>query len=202
MIIHEFCSMYLECEHVHESHSCTVSSVAQLLCDLHEIMDTREREEIAHFVSCDASILATLSLAVSRHRKCKLHLWYLFLLSNRPLLGKIITELSTYAITVCNSPYLLGTVNFTLILSFGIYEHLRQLVTCMQEKINTLYQWPKASKQLPISSLQAVKSLRGLLFCPIMAWPSVSLTAKCFTLAAGSVSIQCYARSCKLRCPM
>ena len=72
MIIHEFCSMYLECEHVHESHLCTVSSAAQLLCELHEIMDTREKEEVAQFVSCDASILIILLLAVSRHRKCRL----------------------------------------------------------------------------------------------------------------------------------
>ena len=74
MIIHEFCSMYLECEHVHESHSCTVSSVSQLLCDLHEIMDTREKEEVAQFVSRDATILGVLSLAVSKHRKCKFQL--------------------------------------------------------------------------------------------------------------------------------
>ena len=74
MIIHEFCSIYLECEHIYESHSCTVSSVAQLLCDLHEIMDRREKEEVAQFVSRDASILAMLSLAVSMQRKCKLQL--------------------------------------------------------------------------------------------------------------------------------
>ena len=79
-MIHEFCSIYLECEQVHESHSCTVSSVAQLLCDLHEIMDTKEREEVAQLMSHDASMLVTLSLAVSRHRKCKLHLYYLLIL--------------------------------------------------------------------------------------------------------------------------
>ena len=82
MIVHEFCSIYLECEHVHESHSCTVSSVAQLLCELHEIMDTKEKEKVAQFVSHDASILVTLSLAVSRHRKCELQLHYVFVLSN------------------------------------------------------------------------------------------------------------------------
>ena len=78
MIIHEFCSIYLECEQVHESRSCTVSSAAQLLCDLHEIMERREKEEVAHWVSQNASILVTLSLAVSNHRKCKLHLHWLF----------------------------------------------------------------------------------------------------------------------------
>ena len=81
MIIHEFCSIYLECEQVCESPSCTVSSAAQLLCDLHEIMDRREKEEVAHWVSQNAFILVTLSLAVSNHRKCKLHLHWLFALS-------------------------------------------------------------------------------------------------------------------------
>ena len=73
MIIHEFCSIHLECEHVRESHSRTVSSVTQLLCDLHEIMDTRERKEVAQFVSHNAPILVMLTLAISRHRTCKLH---------------------------------------------------------------------------------------------------------------------------------
>ena len=81
MMIHEFCSIYLECEHVHESHSCTVSSAAQLLCDLHQTMDKREKEEVAQFVSQNGSILIVLSLAVSKHRKCKLHLHCLFVLS-------------------------------------------------------------------------------------------------------------------------
>ena len=81
MMIHEFCSIYLECEQVHESYSCTVSSAAQILCDLHEIMDRREKEEVAQFVSQDGFILVTLSLAVSNQRKCKLHLHWLFVLS-------------------------------------------------------------------------------------------------------------------------
>ena len=81
MIIHEFCSIYLESEHVHESYSCTVSSAAQLLCDLHETMEKREKEEVAQFVLHNASILVVLSLAVSNHRKCKLHLHWLFALS-------------------------------------------------------------------------------------------------------------------------
>ena len=72
MIIHEFYSIYLESEHVHESYSCTVSSAAQLLCDLHEIMDRREKEEVAQFVSQNGFILEMLLLTVSRHRKCKL----------------------------------------------------------------------------------------------------------------------------------
>ena len=72
MIVHEFCSIYLKCEHVHESYSCTVSSAAQLLCDLHEIMDRREKEEVAQFVSQNGFILEMLLLTVSRHRKCKL----------------------------------------------------------------------------------------------------------------------------------
>ena len=94
MMIYEFCSIYLECEQIHESYSCTVSSVAQLLCDLHEIMDTKERKEVAQFISHDASILVTLSSAVSRHRKCKLHL-YILPLSFETYLGKIVAELST-----------------------------------------------------------------------------------------------------------
>jgi len=82
MIVHEFCSMYLECEHVHESHSCIVFSASQLLCDLHKIMDTKEKEEVAQFVSQFPSILIILLLAVSTNRKCKLHLHYVFVLSN------------------------------------------------------------------------------------------------------------------------
>ena len=78
MIIHEFCSIYLECEHVHESHSCTVSSAAQLMCDLHQIMDRREREEVSDFLSQYPSVLLMLLLAVSRHRKCKLQVHCLF----------------------------------------------------------------------------------------------------------------------------
>ena len=78
MIIHEFCSIYLECEHVHESHSCTVSSAAQLLCELHQIMDRREREEVSDFLSQYPSVLLMLLLAVSRHRKCKLQVHCLF----------------------------------------------------------------------------------------------------------------------------
>ena len=79
MIIHEFCSIYLECKHVHESHSYTVSSAAQLLCDLHQTMDRREKEEVVQFVSQNGSILTMLSLAISRHRKCKLKLHCLLL---------------------------------------------------------------------------------------------------------------------------
>lgn len=82
MIVHEFCSIYLECEHVHESHSCIVSSASQLLCDLHKIMDTKEKEEVAQFVSQFPSILIILLLAVSTNRKCKLQLHYVFVLSN------------------------------------------------------------------------------------------------------------------------
>lgn len=77
MIIHEFCSIYLGCEHVHESYSCTVSSAAQQLCDLHEIMDNREKEEVAEFVLQNSSVLA---LAVSRHRKCRLQLYCFYIL--------------------------------------------------------------------------------------------------------------------------
>ena len=97
--------MYLECEHVHESHSCTVSSAAQLLCDLHEIMDTREKEEVAQFVSRDASILIILLLAVSTNRKCKLELHYVFVLSNTS------ASQNQYHITesaLVHAPYYLG----------------------------------------------------------------------------------------------
>ena len=74
MIIHEFCSIYLECEHVHESHSLTVFSATQLLYELHQIMDRKERETASEFLSQNPSILVMLLLAVSRHRKCKLQL--------------------------------------------------------------------------------------------------------------------------------
>ena len=80
MIIHEFCSIYLESEHVHESHSCTVSSAAQLLCDLHQTMDTREKEEVAQFVSQNVSTLEVLALAVSTHRKGRIQLYCLYIL--------------------------------------------------------------------------------------------------------------------------
>ena len=74
MIIHEFCSIYLKCEHVHESHSLTVFSTTQLLYELHQIMDRKERETVSEFLSQNPSILVMLFLAVSRHRKCKLQL--------------------------------------------------------------------------------------------------------------------------------
>ena len=74
MIIYEFCSIYLESEHVHESHSLTVFSVAQLLYELHQIMDRKERETVSEFLSQNPSILLMLLLAVSKHRKCKLQL--------------------------------------------------------------------------------------------------------------------------------
>jgi len=72
MIIHEFCNIYLECKHTPNSHACTVSSVAQLLCNLHRVMERREIEAVAESVSHHTAILTVLGSAVSKHRECKL----------------------------------------------------------------------------------------------------------------------------------
>ena len=72
MIIHEFCSIYMECKHIPEPHGCTVSSAAQLLRGLHQVMESREREEVAESVSQHSAILTVLGSAISKHRECKL----------------------------------------------------------------------------------------------------------------------------------
>ena len=74
MIIHEFCNIYLECKYIPESHGCTVSSAAQLLCGLHQVMERREMEEAAESVSQHTAILTVLGLAISKHRECKLQI--------------------------------------------------------------------------------------------------------------------------------
>ena len=72
IIIHGFCNIYLECKHIPNSHACTVSSVAQLLCNLHRVMERREIEAVAESVSHHTAILTVLGSAVSKHRECKL----------------------------------------------------------------------------------------------------------------------------------
>ena len=52
-------SMFVSLTHVH-------SPQLHNWCDLHEIMDTREREKVVQFVSHNAPILVMLLLAVSR----------------------------------------------------------------------------------------------------------------------------------------
>jgi len=68
MIIHEFCSIYMECKHIPEPHGCTVSSAAQLLHGLHQVMQRREREEVAESVLQHSAILTVLGSVISKHR--------------------------------------------------------------------------------------------------------------------------------------
>jgi len=74
MIIHEFCNIYLECKHIPESHGCTVSSAAQLLHGLHQVMESREKEEVTKSLSRHTAILTVLALAISKHRESWLHI--------------------------------------------------------------------------------------------------------------------------------
>ena len=71
MIIHEFCNIYLECKHIPEPYGCTVTSAAQLLHGLHQVMERREKEEVAKSLSRHTAILTVLALAISKHRECK-----------------------------------------------------------------------------------------------------------------------------------
>ena len=74
MIIHEFYNIYMECKHIPEPHGCTVSSAAQLLRGLHQVMESRDREEVAESVSQHSAILTVLGSAISKHRECKLQI--------------------------------------------------------------------------------------------------------------------------------
>jgi len=65
MMIHELCNIYLECKHIPKPHGCTISSAAQLLYGLHQVMERREKEEVAKLLSRHTAIMTVLALAIS-----------------------------------------------------------------------------------------------------------------------------------------
>lgn len=72
VIIAEFNNLYLDCKQVPQSQAHTLSAVTQLLLELHQVMERREKEELAESMAKNATILTMFGLAVSKYRQCML----------------------------------------------------------------------------------------------------------------------------------
>ena len=72
MIITEFHNLYLECEHIPQCQLHTHSTVVQLLLELHEILERRDKVELVESTLKHSTVINIFGLAVSKYRECKM----------------------------------------------------------------------------------------------------------------------------------